>query len=66
MEGTVFWDITLCNLVEIYRRFGGKYYLHLKVRISRAGKKVMLATCFFAFTAYSSTLKIEAEHSIET
>jgi hypothetical protein len=26
----VFWDVTPCNLVNRYRRFGGTYYLYLR------------------------------------
>jgi hypothetical protein len=33
---TLFWDITPCNLLEVNRRFGGTYRLHLQNRISRA------------------------------
>jgi hypothetical protein len=28
MEITAVWDITLCNLVGVYRRFRGAYCLH--------------------------------------
>jgi hypothetical protein len=28
LEMTVFWDVTPCSLVEIYRRFRGTYCLH--------------------------------------
>jgi hypothetical protein len=27
---TVFWDVVLCNLEEIYQRLGGTYCLHLQ------------------------------------
>jgi hypothetical protein len=38
MKCTVFWDMTLCSLVDIYRRFGGPYCLCLQVRrLSRVG-----------------------------
>jgi hypothetical protein len=37
MKSTIFWDITPCSLLNINRRFGGKYRLHLQgYRISRA------------------------------
>jgi hypothetical protein len=28
MKMTGFWDVVLCSLVEVYRRFRGAYYLH--------------------------------------
>jgi hypothetical protein len=28
MKLTVFWDVALCSLVEVYRRFRGAYSLH--------------------------------------
>jgi hypothetical protein len=28
MKMTDFWDVAPCNLIEIYRRFGGAYCLH--------------------------------------
>jgi hypothetical protein len=30
-KSAVFWVVTPCNLVEVYRHFGGKYCLHLEV-----------------------------------
>jgi hypothetical protein len=40
---TVFWDVTLCSPIEVYRRFGGKYcpYHHssaLKIETARSSK----------------------------
>jgi hypothetical protein len=32
LQSTVFWDVTLCSLVEVCRHFGGTYCLHLHVR----------------------------------
>jgi hypothetical protein len=29
---TIFWGVTTCSLIEVYRRFGGTYSLHLHVR----------------------------------
>jgi hypothetical protein len=26
---TIFWDVTSCIMLEVYRRFGGRYCLHL-------------------------------------
>jgi hypothetical protein len=37
LKSTIFWDITLCSLLSIYRRFGGTYRLHLQ------GRKISLA-----------------------
>jgi hypothetical protein len=31
LNGFVFWDITLCNLLKINRHFGGAWYLHLQL-----------------------------------
>jgi hypothetical protein len=28
MKITIIWDITLCSLIQVYRRFRGAYYLH--------------------------------------
>jgi glycyl-tRNA synthetase alpha subunit len=28
MKDPVFWEVVLCNLVEVYRRFRGACYLH--------------------------------------
>jgi hypothetical protein len=36
MKITVFWDITLCSLLNVSRRFGGTYRLHLQDRIAQA------------------------------
>jgi hypothetical protein len=30
VKHTVFWKVTLCNLVEAYRRFAGNYCPHLQ------------------------------------
>jgi hypothetical protein len=32
-KSTVFWVVTICSLIEVYRRFGGMYYFHLQGRI---------------------------------
>jgi hypothetical protein len=36
MGSTIFWDITQCSPLNVNRRFGGAYCLHLQGRISRA------------------------------
>jgi hypothetical protein len=28
MKGTIFWDVTPCSLVKVYRHFEGKYCPH--------------------------------------
>jgi hypothetical protein len=35
MNSTIFWDATLCSLIEVHRRFGGTYGLHLQTRLCR-------------------------------
>jgi hypothetical protein len=32
IESTAFWDVTPCSLVQVYRRFGVTYCLHLDIR----------------------------------
>jgi hypothetical protein len=32
MMSPIFWEITLCNLLKVNRRFGGTYRLHLQSR----------------------------------
>jgi hypothetical protein len=45
-ENTVFSNMMPCSLIEVYRRFGGTYCLHLKSReVSRARNAVC---CLFA------------------
>jgi hypothetical protein len=29
--GAIVCNMTLCSLIEVYRRFGGTYYLHLQI-----------------------------------
>jgi hypothetical protein len=48
MMSTVFWDVTSCRLLEVYRRFGLAYCLHLQVRrVSRASKEAAPAVWVF-------------------
>jgi hypothetical protein len=36
-KGRIFWDVTLCTIVEVYRRFETTDYLHLEdQRVSHA------------------------------
>jgi hypothetical protein len=30
LETTILWDMMPCNLVEVFRRFGGNHFLHLQ------------------------------------
>jgi hypothetical protein len=30
MKSNIIWNITLCNLLKVYQRFGGTYRLHLQ------------------------------------
>jgi hypothetical protein len=40
MDSTVLWDVMLCSLVVVYRRFGRIYYLHFQGRrISRTNNQ---------------------------
>jgi hypothetical protein len=54
MKSIIFWDVTLCNLVEIY--------LHLRhtAFIFRFELLILLLVC--CLFSYSSTLKTEAVH----
>jgi hypothetical protein len=64
LKSIIFWDLTPCSPLNVNRRFGGTYRLHLQGRkISSACH--LLSRCFFCST-YSSTLKMEAICSSET
>jgi hypothetical protein len=39
MKSTIFWDITPCSPLKVYRRFGGTYRLHLQGRKNKLSKK---------------------------
>jgi hypothetical protein len=42
---TTFWDITPCSMMEVNRRFGGTYRLHIQDQgISQAGSKQILGS----------------------
>jgi hypothetical protein len=49
-KNTVFWDVTPCSLVEIYRRFGETYFLRLQVAEKPNG--VQLAFCLLGKLPY--------------
>jgi hypothetical protein len=64
----IFWDVTLCNPIEVRRSFGGTYCLHLQSRrVSQTsnqqetGKQLLVTSL-----AYLSTRKMEAVRSSET
>jgi hypothetical protein len=38
MKSIVFWDVMPCSLVQVTRRFGGTYCLHLERRRERDQK----------------------------
>lgn len=38
---TTFWDETLCSLVDTYRRFGGRRYLHFQVILRNISKHLL-------------------------
>jgi hypothetical protein len=59
VKNAVFWDVTPCSLVEVYRYFGRIFCMHLYGR--RISKQIML----HASLADSSTLKMESGCSLE-
>jgi hypothetical protein len=69
---TVVWDLTRCSPVNVHRRFGWTYCLHLQDRRviqtcnhHEAGGKYSLFL-MVTFFAHSSTLRLEAVSSFET
>jgi hypothetical protein len=59
MKSSIFWDITSCSPLKVNRRFGGTYRLHLH-------EYVLTAFRLISFSAYNSTLRMEAICSSET
>jgi hypothetical protein len=55
IKGTVFWVVKPCIFLEVQRRFGGTYLLHLLVTY----------LLLVSYLAWSSTLKIEVVYSSE-
>jgi hypothetical protein len=41
----IFWDVTPCNMVEVYRCFDGKYCLHLYGRSLSKGRNKQSTLC---------------------
>jgi hypothetical protein len=71
MKSTIFWDITPCSPLSVYRRFGGTYRLHLqgqKISSARNQPESRWQACFHARFSLNSffTLKMEAICSSET
>jgi hypothetical protein len=46
-EETVFWDVTLYSLVEVYQHFRGKWYLHLQGQRANAESLYLLLGFLF-------------------
>jgi hypothetical protein len=44
---TVFWDVTLYSLVEVYQHFRGKYCLHLQGQRAKAESLCLLVGFLF-------------------
>jgi hypothetical protein len=45
MQSSVFWDVTPCSLVEVYRHFGVTYRLHLQGRRVSQATGMTLSSC---------------------
>jgi hypothetical protein len=58
MTNTIFWDVTPCCLVDVYRCFDGSFCLHPQCRISQ--KKWGL---YFCWTGRHHTPKYNVLHS---
>jgi hypothetical protein len=63
MKCSIFWDVTPCSPVKIYRRFGGAYCLHLQVRKT---SQAMRSACLFTRFGLLFDLKMNTVHSCET
>jgi hypothetical protein len=59
IESTIFWDITPCSPLNVSRRFGGTHRLQAELCLPPAFTLV-------SYSAYPSTLKMEAICSSET
>jgi hypothetical protein len=70
MQDIIFWDVTQCSLVEIYRRFGEMHCLHLQSEFlkKQASSKLTSSSCSLlsAGSAHFSLLQMEAVPSSET
>lgn len=42
VKSTMFWDITHCDLIEAYRRFGGNYFLNFQQNYSYLLKEILM------------------------
>jgi hypothetical protein len=58
LKSNIFWDLTLCSVVEVHRNFWGTNFLH---------HEGLLTACFTLVfcLAYSLTLKMGAVHSFQ-
>jgi hypothetical protein len=57
MNSTVFWDVTQCNLVEVFGYFGITYFRHLQGRrVSQATGKKNAASSGITFRESRTTL----------
>jgi hypothetical protein len=59
-EITAFWDVTLCSLLDVCRRFGGRYYLHVQdSRVCRAlVQMVPIGTSFGSLKATNPVVNL--------
>jgi hypothetical protein len=64
MKSVIFWDVTPCSLVAVYRHLRGKFYLRLQGRIISQANRKKKAGC--VLLGFLSTLKMEAVCSSET
>jgi hypothetical protein len=59
---TVFWDVAPCNLVEIYRRFRGVYYLHRQqALVMEAAGTSKISVKFYQITRRSEDMKFRSD-----
>jgi hypothetical protein len=67
MKSHELWDVMLCSLLKVNRRFGGTCHHNIQgQRISQAGNQRLLSATMVYCLAFSSTLKMEATCSSET
>jgi hypothetical protein len=67
VKSSFFWDITQCGLLNVNRRCGGRYRLHLQGRrISQTRNQHEAGSRQSSRLAYYLTLKMEVKCSSET
>jgi hypothetical protein len=69
VKNTVFWDLALCSLIEVYCHVGGQSYLHLCLkgqRISKASSKLSqsASTEIYSVTSQKIGLSIMSGFSL--